>query len=370
MRGEVSGQSQLLGLVDPNSLIPPNHPLRRIKILADSALAGCHDTFETMYAEKGRPSIPPERLLKAQLLLALFSLRSERQLCEQIRYNFLFRWFLDLSLVDEVFDPTVFTKNRDRLLKHAVAEELFLGIVGEAEAENLLSHEHFSVDGSLIEAAASLKSLRRRDGEPPKKDDDDPGNPSIDFHGEKRSNATHVSSTDPEARLAKKGKGKEAKLSFMLHTLMENRTGLLLDMVLTIATGTAEREAAITLLDRNHTTGKRATLGTDKSYDTKDFVKACRERKVTPHVASKKRYSAVDGRTTRHGGYKVSQKKRKQIEEGFGWLKTVGGLRKSRFIGVAKTEMQATLAAAAYNLVRLAKLLGPPGLDGAVMRAA
>jgi transposase len=312
-------------------------------------------TLNAMYDDGGRDSIPPERLLKCQLLMALYSVRSERQMCEQLRYNMLFRWFVDLNMDEEVFHPTTFTKNRDRLLEHEVAHEFFAEVVKTAKNNRLMSEEHFSVDGTLIEAWASMKSFRPKNER--KKDDDDspPGSPSnrwVDFHGE--------SKTDPDARLMRKGLGKEAKLCFALHLLAENRNGLVVDLRLTEATGTAERTAALEMLESvARPRGKTVTAGADKAYDTKDFVTSCRERNVTPHVAQNdtNRRSAIDGRTTRHIGYALSQRLRMRIEEVFGWGKTVGGLRKTTLRGTLKNRMRALLISAAYNLLRIGKLL-------------
>jgi len=358
MRGRRNGQLTMLAFIDLEERVPNAHPLRTIKRLADEALADLSSTFDRMYAKDGRPSIPPERLLKASLLIALYSVRSERAFCEELEYNLLFRWFLDMDPIEPSFDPTVFTKNRERLLKHEVGQQLFDEVVGRAHARGLLSDEHFTVDGTLIEAAASLKSFKPKDGEPPATDGD-PGNPSVDFHGEKRSNKTHQSTTDPEARLYKKGKGKEAKLCFMGHALMENRHGLLVDFQVTQATGTAERDMVPKLLDEakeRHFHPK--TLGGDKGYDTRDCVDDMRERRVTPHVAqnTSNRRSAIDGRTTRHPGYAVSQRIRKRVEEIFGWMKTVGGFRRTRYRGLDRTGLAGYLVATAYNLVRLSRL--------------
>lgn len=360
MRGRRDPQVTMLAFVDLDSRVPPDHPLRTIKKLADRALAELSPDFDHMYAEVGRPSIPPERLLKASLLIALFSVRSERAFCEQLDFNLLFRWFLDMNLIDPGFDPTVFTKNRERLLRHKVGQQLFDELVSEAYERGLLSDEHFTVDGTLIEAAASLKSFKRLAGEPPTKVDDDPGNTSVDFRGEKRSNATHQSTTDPEARLLRKGKGKEAKLVFLAHALMENRSGMLTDLQVTQATGTAERDTVPVLLDQARERGFHPkTLGGDKNYDTRACVEAMREREVTPHVAQNTsgRSSAIDGRTTRHTGYAVSQRLRKRVEEIFGWMKTVGGFRRTRYLGTDRTGLAGYLVATAYNLVRMAKLL-------------
>ena len=362
VRGRQDPQVTMLAFVDLETRVPPNHPLRTIKAVADQALERLSPEFDRMYAEVGRPSIPPERLLKASLLIALYSVRSERAFCEELDYHLLFRWFLDMNLMEPSFDPTVFTKNRQRLLEHRVGQRLFDEVVAEAHGGGLLSDEHFTVDGTLIEAAASLKSFRRRDGDPPASSDDDPGNPSMGFHGEKRSNDTHQSITDPEARLFRKGKGKEAKLVFLAHALMENRNGMLTDFQVTSATGTAERDAVPVLMDQAKKRGFcPRTLGGDKNYDTRGCVAAIRQREVTPHVArnTSGRRSAIDGRTTRHGGYAVSQRIRKRVEEIFGWMKTVGGFRRTRYRGLDRTGLAGYLVATAYNLVRMAKLLTP-----------
>jgi transposase len=358
----------MLAFVDLEERVPAKHPLRTIKRLTDQATAELSPLFDQMYAQVGRPSIPPERLLKASVLIALYSVRSERAFCEELDYNLLFRWFLDMELIEPSFDATVFTKNRQRLLDHEVGQQVFDWVVGAAHAKGLLSDEHFTVDGTLIEAAASLKSFKPRDGEPPKSTDDDPGNPSVDFHGEKRSNATHQSTTDPEARLLRKGKGKEAKLVFMGHALMENRNGMLVDFQVSPATGTAERDEALELLKRAKERGFRPqTLGGDKNYDTRDCVKDIRAQGVTPHVAQNTsgRRSAIDGRTTHHDGYRVSQRIRKRVEEIFGWMKTIGGFRRTRLRGLDRTGLAGYLVATAYNLVRLARLLAKPSAQTA-----
>jgi transposase len=360
MRGRRNPQITMLAFIDLEGRVPPDHPLRAAKQLADEAITDLSPTFDTMYAEVGRPSIPPERLLKASLLIALYSVRSERAFCEELEYNLLFRWFLDMDLLEASFDPTVFTKNRARLLEHQVGQQLFDEVVGRAHERRLLSDEHFTVDGTLIEAAASLKSFKRTDGEPPAIADDDRGNPTVDFHGEKRSNATHRSTTDPDARLMRKGLGKEAKLVFMGHALMENRHGLLVDFQVTHATGTAERDIVPALLDQAKERHFRPkTLGGDKGYDTRDCVADLRERGVTPHVAqvTKGRRSAIDRRTTRHPGYGLSQRIRKRVEEIFGWMKTVGGFRRTRYRGLDRTGLAGYLVATAYNLVRLGRLM-------------
>ena len=360
MRGRREPQVTMLAYVDLEERVPADHPLRTIKALADSALAQLSAEFDRMYAEVGRLSIPPERLLKASLLIALCSVRSERAFCEELDYNLLFRWFLDMQLMERSFDPTVFTKNRKRLLEHRAGQQLFDEVVAEAQGRGLLSDEHFTVDGTLIEAAASLKSFKHRDGDPSPPTDDDPGNPSVDFHGEKRSNATHQSTTDHEARLYRKGKGKEARLVFMAHALMENRNGLLADFQVTQATGRAERDAVPVLLDQaRERRFHPKTLGGDKGYDTRECVATMRQRGVTPHVAQNTsgRSSAIDGRTTRYAGYSVSQHIRKRVEEVFGWMKTVGGFRRTRYQGLDRTGLAGYLVATAYNLVRMAKLV-------------
>jgi transposase len=352
----------MLAFVDLEARIPPDHPLRTIKAFVDAALTALSPAFDQMYAVLGRPSIPPERLLKASLLIALYSVRSERAFCEELDYNLLFRWFMDMGVFERSFDATTFTKNRCRLLEHAVGQQLFDEVVASAHERGLLSDEHFTVDGSLIEAAASLKSFKPKDGkEPPK--DDDPGDPWVDFHGQKRSNATHQSTTDPEARLRRKGKGKEARLTFMAHALMENSHGLLVDFQVSPATGKAEREIVPVLLDEAKERYFRPqTLGGDKGYDNRECVAAMRERGVTAHVAQNNtgRSSAIDGRTTRHRGYALSQRIRKRVEEIFGWMKTIGGFRRTRYRGLDRTGLAGYLVATAYNLVRLARLPAPP----------
>jgi len=364
MRGTDTKQSSMLMLMSPESRVPTTHPLREIKRLADTALGQLSPVFDEMYSSVGRPSIPPERLLKSMLLIALFTVRSERQFCEQLDYNLMFRWFLDMDMTEASFDATVFTKNRDRLIAHDVAGQFFRAVVAQAKGAGLMSREHFTVDGTLIEAWASLKSFKKKDAskddEPPP---DDPGNPSVDFHGEKRSNETHESTTDPDARLARKGSGKEAKMSYSAHALIENRNGLLVDFQMDTADGHAERRNAIEMLDENVPGDARVTLAADKGYDTRDFVAQCRARNVTPHVAqnvSTRRRSAIDARTTQQPGYAVSQRFRKRIEEVFGWMKTVGNFRKTRFIGFGANQIAAYMVGAAYNLLRVARLLTAP----------
>ena len=361
MRGRHDPQVTMLAFIDLETRVPPDHPLRIIKKLADQALKALSPDLERMYATVGRPSIPPERLVKSSLLIALYSVRSERAFCEQLDYNLIFRWFLGMNPVEPSFDPTTFTKNRERLLQHRVGQTLFDEVVLEADRQGLLSDEHFTVDGTLIEAAASLKSFKPKEGDSPKTTDLDPGNPSVDFHGERRSKATHQSTTDPEARLLRKGKGKEAKLVFMAHALMENRNGMLVDFQTTQATGTAERDTVPVLVDQAKKRGFHPkTMGGDKGYDTGGCVADLRRRGVTPHVAqnTKGRSSTIDGRTTRHAGYAISQRIRKRVEEIFGWMKTVGGFRRTRYRGLDRTGLAGYLVATAYNLVRMVKLLG------------
>ena len=364
MRGTDTKQSSMLALMSPESVVPSQHPLRRVKVLADGVLAKLSPTFEAMYSAIGRPSIPPERLLKAMVLMALYSVRSERLLCEQLGYNLLFRWFLDMDMIEPAPDHSTFSRNRERLLEHDVAGEFFRAVVEQAREGKLMSDEHFTVDGTLIEAMASLKSFRRKDDD---KDDGkgppNDGNRWVDFHGEKRSNETHESKTDPEAKLMRKGLGKEAKLSYSAHALMENRNGLLVDLRVGEANGHAEREIALQMVDEALPGDGRITLGADKGYDTRDFVAACRERNVVPHVAQNQhahRRSAIDHRTTRHGGYAVSQRNRKRVEEIFGWAKTVANFRRTRFRGTARTQLAAYFVGAAYNLLRMTKLLPLP----------
>jgi transposase len=357
MRGDDLRTDGLFSYVSCEGRVPRDHPLRRILPLVDAALADLSGEFAKLYAAIGRPSIPPEKLLRALLLQAFYSVRSERQLMEQLDYNLLFRWFTGLGIDDPVWDVTVFTKNRDRLLQGAIAAKFFQAVLGQPEVRALLSNEHFSVDGTLIEAWASLKSFKLKDGPGDGPRSGGGRNAERDFHGEKRSNATHASTTDPDARLLRRGRGKEARLCHMGHLLMENRSGLIVDAMLTPASGTAEREAALDMLGRQ--TGRhRATLGADKGYDAQDFAAAVRALNVTPHIAQNTtRRSAIDRRTTRHSGYAASQRVRKRIEEGFGWIKTTGGFRKTRHRGTARVGWLFTLTAAACNLVRLPKLL-------------
>jgi len=360
MRGQDHQQSDMFSYLSPEQRVRADHPLRAIRAMADLALWSLSARFEEMYSKTGRPSIAPEKLLRAQLIQMLYSVRSERLLMEEIDYSVLFRWFVGMNLDEPVWDVTVFTKNRDRLLDGDVAREFLCEVVRQAQEKNLTSDEHFTVDGTLVEAWASLKSFQRKDenSTPP----DDPGNPTVDFHGEKRSNQTHESTTDPDALLARKGSGKEAKLSYNGNLLVENRNGLIITTELFQANGTAERDAALVMLEQLPGTN-RVTVGADKAYDTKDFVAECRNLKVTPHVAQNLKRSggsSIDERTTRHEGYAISQKKRKRIEESFGWLKTIALMRKVRHRGIHKVAWVFTFAAAAYNLVRMRNLLASP----------
>lgn len=353
MRGKKENQAIVFSFLTPDQLISEGHPIRQIKPIVDKALNELSPVFNKMYADTGRPSIPPEHLLKACLLIALYSVRSERQFCERLQYDLLFKWFLDLNIIDPAFDASSFSKNKERLLEHQVAREFLTAVTTEARRRNLLSEEHFTVDGTLLEAWASMKSIRPIDG------GDKPGNggknPSVDFHGEERTNDTHQSVTDQETLMARKGKGKEARLCFAGHVLMENRNGLVVDVVVTKATGTAERDTALEMLEKIPGS-RRITVGADKGYDTADFITECRGLNITPHVACRK-WTKLDKRTTRHAGYQLSQKVRKRVEEIFGWIKTVGGGRKLRYKGVERNQLWAEFTTAAYNLVRMAKLV-------------
>ena len=353
MRGDESIPDDMFSYVRPEQRVPADHPLRPIRALVDEVLRELSPRFARLYAKAGRPSIPPEQLLRALLLQTLYSIRSERQLMEQLDFNILYRWFVGLGLDAPVWDVTVFTKNRERRLAGDIAQAFFAAVVRQAQTRPRLSPEHFTVDGTLIEAWAGLTSFKRRDAVSPAPAD--PGN-TVDFHGERRSNATHVSTTDPDARLMRKGRGREAKLSDHGHGLMENRHGLAVGARVTLATGTAEREAAVAMAGRLR---PGVTLGADKGDDARDFVAELRAEGVTPHVAQNTahRRSAIDGRTTRHPGYAVSQQKRKLVEEIFGWLKTIALLRKTRHRGVRRGGGMFTFAAAVYNLVRLRTLI-------------
>ena len=361
MRGTDTQQSGMFSYLSPEERVPEKHPLRAIRGMTDEVLKGLSAKFNELYSATGRPSIAPEKLLRALLLQILYTVRSERLLMEQLQYNLLFRWFVGLNMEEPVWVATVFTKNRERLLEGEIAGLFFAGVLAQARAADLLSDEHFSVDGTLIEAWASQKSFQRKE-QSEKPPVDDPGNPTVDFHGERRSNDTHESTTDADARLARKSGGHEAKLAYCGNVLLENRNGLVVDTELLQANGTAERDAALLMAER--IAGRqRVTVAADKGYDTQEFVREIRGMNVTPHVAQNDKRrggSAIDGRTTRHAGYKVSQVKRKRIEEVFGWLKTVGMLRKTRHRGVHKVGWVFTFAAAAYNLVRMRNLVYTP----------
>ena len=351
MRGEDRQQVTMFSYISPERRVPSDHPLRVIWVLADAALQNLSPLFAQLYSQVGRPSIAPEQLLRALLLQILYSIRSERLLMEQLDYNLLFRWFVGLNTDEPVWDASTFSKNRDRLLAGDVARAFFAQVVKVAEEHRLLSDEHFSVDGTLIQAWAGQKSFRTKAPADHGPCDGDPGNPSVNFHGEQRTNDTHQSTTDPQARLYKKSTGQEAKLCYLGHLLIENRHGLVVDTRVTQATGTAERDAAAAMVR-----GRRGTLGGDKGYDAKEFVRRVRALGLTPHVAQKP-HSAIDGRTTRHAGYEISQRVRKRIEEVFGWGKTVGPLRQVKLRGTEKVDWLLTFVAAAYNLVRIRNLL-------------
>jgi transposase len=357
MRGDDRQQAAMYSYLSPEERVPADHPLRTLRLMVDGVLKELSPQFTALYAHTGRPSIAPEKWLRALLLQVRYTGRSERLLMEQLDYNLLFRWFVGLNMDDSVWDPTVFSKNRERLLAGDVAQAFFEQVLAQAREHDLLSDEHFTVDGTLIEAWAGQKSFKRKQADLPPEPPGDPANPSLDFRGERRTNATHASTTDPEARLYKKAEGQEAKLCSLGHVLRENRHGLVVDSRVTQATGTAERDTALTRAEAipgQH----RVTLGADKSSATRDFVRELRGLRVTPHVAQPTtgRASAIDGRTTRHPGHAVSQRKRKCVEEIFGWRKTVGLRRKTRYRGGARVDWMFTFAAAVYNLVRMRTL--------------
>lgn len=367
MRGSDEGSGSLFSYVNLEARVRADHPLRTIRRIANAALSDLSRAFTALYTDFGRPSIAPERLLRAMLLQAFYGIRSERQLMERLEFDLLFRWFVGLGVDDAVWDHSTFSKNRDRLLEGEIAAKFLAAMLAQPEVKQLLSNDHFSVDGTLIEAWASIKSFRRKDGS----DDDSQGagrNAERNFHKERRSNDTHQSTTDPEARLYKKGGGQPAKLCYIGHALMENRHGLAVGGGISHATGTAERKTALALIDARRRRGRRITLGADKAYDVERFVHELRDRSVTPHIAidghlSKMgvpRKTAVDGRTTRHIGYDISQRCRKRIEEVFGWIKSSAGLAKVKLRGRDRVDAAFTLALAAYNLVRLPKLLAAP----------
>jgi transposase len=358
MRGADDRTGELFSYVSLEARVRGDHPLRAIRLIVNEALAGLEHEFSGLYSRIGRPSIAPEQLLRAMLLQAFYSIRSERQLMERLDYDLLFRWFVGIGVDDAVWEHSTFSKNRERLLDGDIAAKFLGAVLARPRVKKLLSSEHFSVDGTLIEAWASMKSFRAKDGS-----DEPPAgggrNAEADFHGRKRSNETHASTTDPDARLYRKGPGKEAKLCFMGHGLMENRSGLLVEACLTRADGHAERVAALAMIEPRADRPRTLTLAGDKGYDIEDFVNELRSMNVTPHVAQNvsRRRSAIDGRTTRHPGYAVSQRIRKRIEEAFGWIKTIAGQEKTKFRGLDRVGWAFTFAAAAYNLVRLPKLM-------------
>ena len=346
----------MLSSLSPEELIPADHPIRRIRMIVDAVLAELDGEFDVMYAAKGRPSVPPETLLKATVLMALYSIRSERAFCERLNYDLLFKWFLDLAIDERAFDATTFTKNRQRLLDHEIADRFFAAVVGQAKLRRYVSSEHFSVDGTLLEAWASHKSFQPKD-QPRRKGP--PGrNAEIDYHGERRSNETHQSTTDPQARMARKSFATAAKLSYAGHLLMEHRNALIVDIELTEASGHAERDAALEMLGRLPRQRRRRTVAADKAYDAAGWVADVRELGFTPHVAphTNRRRSAIDGRTTRHAGHQVSQRLRKRIEEPFGWIKTIAGGRKLRYVGRDRNRAWFLLTGAVYNIIRIAAL--------------
>jgi len=360
MRGNVEPQADMLCLISPESRVPKDHPLRRIKPLVDEVLLELSPLFEEMYAKDGRPSIPPERLLKAKMLQALYTIRSEIMLIESLEYNLLFRWFLDLNLMEPIWDNSTFSKNQERLLEHRTAEIFFARIVALAKEHGWVSDEHFTVDGTLIDAWASLKSFQPKAG-PKDPTDSDSGNPSVDFHGQKRSNLTHESATDPQAQLARKGRGKEARLCYGLHALMENRNGLCVQAEITTAYGTSESTAATELMARQIDVAEQPprSVGADKAYHNAEVVGFCRQHEIKPHIAEikERKVGGLDGRTTRSLGYQTSQKLRKRVEEIFGWAKEIGGLRRTRKRGLRRMGLSGLLILCAYNLVRMGKLV-------------
>jgi transposase len=364
MRGQVNESPQLFAMFHVEERIRKDHPLRQVKEVADEVLRDMSRTFTAMYSDIGRPSTPPETLLKSQLLMALYSVRSDRLFCERLDTDLLFRWFLDMDIDAPSIDHSTFSRNRERCLEHDVASKFFEKVVEFARGKKLLSSEHFTVDGTLIESLASMKSFqpkKEEDRKPPS--DDDPGNPTRDFHGEKRSNGTHRSVTDPEARLYRKSSGTTSQLCYIGNAVMENRNGICVGFRLDRANGRSERKGAMKLLKRLSKRGfKPSSVGADKAYHTRDFVEFCRENDIAPHVAeqSKRHVPGLDGRTTRHDSYAISQRKRKLIEQKFGWLKSVGGLYKSRFFGRRRTEAQGHMALAAYNLLRIVRLTVAP----------
>jgi transposase len=361
MRGSDQRTGSLFSYVDVEARVPKEHPLRMIRALVETALTAMEREFSALYSRAGRPSIAPERLLRAMLLQAFYSIRSERQLMERLEFDLLFRWFVGLGIDDPVWDHSTFSKNRDRLLEGKIAAKFLAAVLAQPRVKRSLSSEHFSVDGTLIEAWASIKSFKPQSNPDDPPSDNGGRNAEVDFHGERRSNQTHASITDPDARLYRKGSGKEAKLCFMGHGLMENRSGLIVEACLTQADGHAEREAALAMIEPRADRPCAITLGADKGYDAEDFVNELRTMRVTPHVVQNTsgRRSAIDGRTTRHAGYAISLRIRKRIEEAFGWIKGVAGQAKTRFRGRDRVGWAFTFAVAAYDLVRLPKLLVP-----------
>ena len=367
MRGSDERTGSLFSYVDLEARVRADHPLRTIREMANAALSDLSGAFDELYTDFGRPSIAPEKLLRAMLLQAFYGIRSERQLMERLEFDLLFRWFVGLGIDDAVWDHSVFSKNRDRLLEGEIAAKFLIAVLAQPKVKRLLSSDHFSVDGTLIEAWASIKSFRKKDGSD--NDGQGPGrNAERNFHKEKRSNETHQSTTDPEARLYKKGDGQPAKLYYMGHALIENRHGLAVGGTISQASGTAERQTALDLIDRRGRRRGRITLGADKAYDVTQFVQDLRDRSVTPHIAidghvrktGTPRKTALDGRTTRHIGYEISQRCRKRIEEVFGWIKSSAGLAKVKLRGRERVDAAFTMALAAYNLIRLPKLLAVP----------
>lgn len=357
MRGDSDASTEIFSYVPLEKRIPPDHPLRPIRQMVDDALKKMSPRFSQLYSRYGRPSIPPEQLMRALLLQILYTIRSERQLMEQLEYNLLYRWFVGVGMNERVWNASVFSKNRDRLLLGDVAAAFFNEIVEQARQQELISDEHFSVDGTLLDAWASQKSFQKKGKRSKPPTDDDPSNPMVNFKGEQRRNDTHQSTTDPDSRLFRKGLNREAKLSYFGHVIAENRNGLLVRVKASHAHGRAEREAALEMVRPLTKPGSRITLGGDKGYNTRGFVEDLRKIGVTPHVADKKKYSAVDRRTTRHSGYDISQRKRKRVEEPFGWMKTVGLLHKLRHRGLPLVDWVFTFTSAAYNLVRIRNLM-------------
>jgi transposase len=354
MRGSSDPQLAILTSVSTEDLIPPEHPIRKIRTVVDAVLGDLDDTFDEMYASGGRRSVPPEVLLKSTVLMAMYSIRSERAFCERLNYDLLFKWFLDMRIDQPAFDATVFTKNRKRLLEHEVADEFFAAVVRQAKLRRYISSEHFSVDGTLLKAWASHKSFKPKDRPP--SDPPTGRNSEVQFHGERRTNDTHASTTDPQARLYRKSNNTAATLCFAGHLLMENRNALIVDAELTIADGYAERSTAIEMLARLPSTARRRTVAGDKGYDTKGFVTGVRQLGFTPHIAQNTRYSAIDGRTTRHPGHTVSMRIRKRVEEPFGWIKTVAGGGQLRYRGRDRNRAWFKLTTAVYNLLRITAL--------------